>query len=301
MIAGGLNYHNSLKRAKEQMNTSPIAVTESIKTQAEDHVELVKSIPFFAVHLACLGVFWTGVSWKALALCLALFYIRMFGITAGYHRYFSHRSYRTGRFFQFVLAWMGCSAVQKGPLWWAAYHRHHHQHSDQEHDVHSPERKGFWWSHVGWILCRKYESTDYDAIKDFAKYPELRFLNNYHVLPGVILAIACYLWMGWQGLVWGFFVSTVLLYHVTFMINSLCHMFGKIRYKISDTSRNSLILALLTMGEGWHNNHHYYATSANMGFFWWEIDLSFYVLRFFSLLGIVWDLKKPPERVLRAA
>ena len=283
------------------MNSSPIAMTELINPRSENRVELIKSIPFFAVHLACLGAFWTGVSWKALALCIALFYIRMFGITAGYHRYFSHRSYRTGRFFQFVLAWIGCSAVQKGPLWWAAYHRHHHQHSDQENDVHSPERKGFWWSHVGWILCRRYESTDYDAIKDFSKYPELRFLNDYHVLPGVILAVACYLWMGWQGLVWGFFVSTVLLYHATFMINSLCHMFGRIRYKITDTSRNSLILALVTMGEGWHNNHHYYATSANMGFFWWEIDLSYYVLRFFSLLGMVWDLKKPPERVLRAA
>ena len=283
------------------MSSGTIAVVDRMKTKTENRIEFVKSIPFLAVHLACLGVFLTGVSWKALALCIALFYIRMFGITAGYHRYFSHRSYRTGRLFQFVLAWIGCSAVQKGPLWWAAYHRHHHQHSDQEDDVHSPERKGFWWSHVGWILCRKYESTDYDAIKDFAKYPELRFLNNFHVLPGVVLAIACYLWMGWQGLVWGFFVSTVMLYHVTFMINSLCHMFGRIRYKITDTSRNSLILALLTMGEGWHNNHHYYATSANMGFFWWEIDLSFYVLRFFSLLGIVWDLKKPPERVLRAA
>jgi stearoyl-CoA desaturase (delta-9 desaturase) len=276
-------------------------MTELINPRSENRLELIKSIPFFAVHLACLGAFWTGVSWKALALCIALFYIRMFGITAGYHRYFSHRSYRTGRVFQFVLAWIGCSAVQKGPLWWAAYHRHHHQHSDQENDVHSPERKGFWWSHVGWILCRRYESTDYDAIKDFSKYSELRFLNDYHVLPGVILAVACYLWMGWQGLVWGFFVSTVLLYHATFMINSLCHMFGRIRYKITDTSRNSLILALVTMGEGWHNNHHYYATSANMGFFWWEIDLSYYVLRFFSLLGMVWDLKKPPERVLRAA
>ena len=283
------------------MNSSPTAMTQLINPRSENRVELIKSIPFFAVHLACLGAFWTGVSWKVLALCIALFYIRMFGITAGYHRYFSHRSYRTGRFFQFVLAWIGCSAVQKGPLWWAAYHRHHHQHSDQENDVHSPERKGFWWSHVGWILCRRYESTDYDAIKDFSKYPELRFLNDYHVLPGVILAVACYLWMGWQGLVWGFFVSTVLLYHATFMINSLCHMFGRIRYKITDTSRNSLILALVTMGEGWHNNHHYYATSANMGFFWWEIDLSYYVLRFFSLLGMVWDLKKPPERVLRAA
>ncbi len=281
---------------------STVVIASQRRIDREDRrLEWIKSLPFFGVHLACLGALFTGVSWKAVALCFALYVVRMFGITAGYHRYFAHRSYRTSRFFQFVLAWIGCSAVQKGPLWWASHHRHHHQHSDQEMDVHSPEREGFWWSHVGWILCSKYETTDLDAIKDFAKYPELRWLNRLHVLPGVVLAVACFLLMSWQGLVWGFFISTVLLYHGTFVINSLCHMFGNVRYKTTDTSRNSLLLALITLGEGWHNNHHYYATSTNMGFFWWEIDVSYYTLKVLSFFGLIWDIKKPPQRVLEAA
>jgi stearoyl-CoA desaturase (delta-9 desaturase) len=280
---------------------STVAVTNETQPVIEQReIDWIKSLPFFAVHLVCLTAFFTGVSWKAVGLCLALYVIRMFGITAGYHRYFAHRSYRTSRVFQFVLAWIASSAAQKGPLWWASHHRHHHQHSDQEMDVHSPEREGFWWSHVGWILSSKYEATDFNAIKDFAQYPELRWLNRFHVIPAVVLAVACFLLMGWQGLVWGFFISTVLLYHGTFVINSLCHMFGRVRYKTTDTSRNSLLLALITLGEGWHNNHHYYATSTNMGFFWWEIDVSYYTLKMLSCFGLVWEIKKPPQRVLEA-
>lgn len=275
--------------------------TQSRSVADIERVDWVGSLPFLGVHAACLAAFWTGVSWKALVLCAALYVIRMFGITAGYHRYFSHRSYRTSRAFQFVLALIGCSAMQKGPLWWAGHHRHHHAHSDEEADVHSPELRGFWWSHVGWILCRKYEATDLDAMKDFAVYPELRWLNRAYGVPGVLLAIGCFLAMGWQGLVWGFFISTVLLYHGTFVINSLCHMFGRVRYRTDDTSRNSLVLALITLGEGWHNNHHYYATSSRMGFFWWEIDVSYYTLKLLSWFGVVWDLKRPPRTVLDAA
>ncbi|MEW5975882.1 MAG: acyl-CoA desaturase [Acidobacteriota bacterium] len=281
------------------MNKSPDA--NLLRPDHQNRIEIVKSLPFFGVHLACLAAFLTGASWKAVFLCVGLYVIRMFGITAGYHRYFSHRTYKTSRFFQFVLAWIGCSAVQKGPLWWASHHRRHHQHSDQEEDIHSPERMGFWWSHVGWILCRKYEATDYGVIKDLAIYPELRWLNRFHVVPGVVLAVACFLLLGWQGLVWGFFISTVLLYHGTFVINSLCHMFGRRRYATTDTSRNSFLLAFITLGEGWHNNHHYYATSVNQGFFWWELDVSYYTLKLLSLPRIVWDLKKPPRRVLEEA
>jgi stearoyl-CoA desaturase (delta-9 desaturase) len=268
---------------------------------SENRINWVESLPFFAVHLACLAAFFTGVSWGAFWLCISFHLIRMFGVTAGYHRYFAHKTYRTSRWFQFVLAWIGCSAVQKGPLWWASHHRHHHQHSDQQEDVHSPKRLGFWWSHVGWILCDKYKDTNFNGIKDFAKYPELRWLNRFHVVPGMVLAAGCFLWAGWQGLVWGFFISTVLLYHSTFVINSLCHMFGKRRYETADTSRNSLLLALLTMGEGWHNNHHYYSTSVNQGFFWWEFDLSYCILRLLSLFHVVWDLKTPPRHILEAA
>jgi stearoyl-CoA desaturase (delta-9 desaturase) len=274
--------------------------TSTIESRRPPRVHLLTCLPFIGVHLACLGAFWTGVSWKAVLLAVATYGIRMFAITGGYHRYFAHRSYRTSRVFQCALAIVGCSAVQKGPLWWAAHHRHHHQHSDQEDDVHSPERKGFWWSHVGWILCDWYDATRFDLVADFARYPELRWLNAWYQVPGWALAIGCYLLLGGQGLVWGFFISTVAVYHATFFINSLCHMIGSVRYPTTDTSRNSMILALLTLGEGWHNNHHYYATSTRMGFFWWEIDVTYYVLKALSFTGLVWDLKDPPSRVLAA-
>ncbi|MDJ0867667.1 MAG: acyl-CoA desaturase [Myxococcota bacterium] len=263
----------------------------------EERIDWIKSIPIFLVHLAPLGALWTGVTLFDVVLCATLYAVRMFFITAGYHRYFSHRAFRTSRAMQLVLAFGGCTAAQKGPLWWGAHHRHHHLHSDRPEDVHSP-RKGFWWSHVGWILCSRYQATELDAIKDMARYPELVFLNRHHWLPPIVLAVGCFLAGGWSALWIGFFLSTVLTYHCTFLINSLTHLFGRRRYVTTDASRNSLVMALLTFGEGWHNNHHYYQSSANMGFFWWEIDLSYYVLRALAALGLVWDLRRPSATVL---
>lgn len=257
---------------------------------------VLKSIPFVLVHLAPLGLLWTGMRARDAVLCAALYFGRMFFITAGFHRYFAHRAYKMGRVMQFVMAWGASTSCQKGVLWWAAHHRSHHRYSDTERDIHSPKR-GFWWSHVGWILCPKYQATDWATIKDFARYPELVWLNRYHLLPGVTLGAACYLLGGWSAL-WTFFLSTTLLYHGTFSINSLMHLWGRRRYVTTDTSRNSLLLALVTMGEGWHNNHHYYQSSANQGFFWWEIDLSYYLLKVMSWLGLVHDLRTPSARVL---
>jgi stearoyl-CoA desaturase (delta-9 desaturase) len=254
-------------------------------------------VPFWLVHVACLAAFFTGVTWSALAVCLALFWLRMFGVTAGYHRYFSHRSYKTGRAFQFFLALIGTLAVQKGVLWWAANHRQHHKYSDQDEDVHSPKR-GFWWSHVGWILAPDFDATQYDRIPDMAKYPELRWLNEHFLVPPVAMAVLLYLIGGATWLVWGFFISTTALWHATFTINSLAHVWGKRRYETTDTSRNNPWLAVLTMGEGWHNNHHRYMNSCRQGFFWWEVDASYYVLLALSWLGIVWDLHQPPRRLL---
>jgi stearoyl-CoA desaturase (Delta-9 desaturase) len=263
---------------------------------ADERVLRRKSIPFFLVHLAPVGLFWTGFPIRAIALCAGLYFLRMFFITAGFHRYFAHRAYKTTRVMQFVLAFGASTSCQKGVLWWAAHHRAHHRYSDTELDIHSP-RRGLWWSHVGWILCRKYQATDWPRIKDFAKYPELVWLNRYHLVPGVALGTSCYLWGGWSAL-WAFFLSTALLYHGTFSINSLMHLWGSRRYETSDTSRNSLILALITMGEGWHNNHHYYQSTANQGFFWWELDASYYLLKVLSWTGLVWDLRKPPSEIL---
>jgi stearoyl-CoA desaturase (delta-9 desaturase) len=264
----------------------------------DERVNWVSSIPFFLIHVACLAAFFTGVTLTAIVLCLALFWGRMFLITAGYHRYFSHKSYKLGRVAQFLMAFGAQTSAQKGALWWAAHHRDHHRYSDTDRDIHSP-RKGFWWSHVGWILCDRYGATKYDGIKDFARYPELVWLDKHDWIAPWSLAVVCYLIGGWSGLVVGFFWSTVLLWHATFTVNSVAHVFGRRRYDTTDTSRNSLLVALLTGGEGWHNNHHHYPSSARQGFFWWEIDVTYYGLKALSWVGIVKDLRKPPERVRR--
>jgi len=254
-----------------------------------------KSIPFLLVHVLALGIFFFPFSWSTVALILALYYVRMFFLTAGYHRYFAHRSYKMGRVMQFLMAVGGTSCAQKGPLWWAGHHRIHHRYSDQPQDVHSP-KDGFWWSHVGWILSSDYERTPVDRIKDFARYPELRWLDRYHLVPPTVLAVILWLALGWRGL-FIFFASTVLLWHGTFLINSMAHLFGRRRYATTDTSRNSMILALLTLGEGWHNNHHYYQVSTRQGFYWWEIDITYYVLKLMSLLGLVRELRSPSPEI----
>ncbi len=259
---------------------------------------LVKSLPFIGMHLACLAIFWTGAGVAAWVMCGLLYFVRMFGITAGYHRYFAHRAYKTSRPVQFLLALLGCSAMQKGPLWWAGHHRGHHRHSDTPDDLHSPRETTFWWSHVGWVLSEEHENTPLEDIQDWARYPELRWLDRNHWVPGLVLAVACFLIAGWPGLVCGFVLSTVLLYHGTFTINSLSHLIGSRRYETSDDSRNNFFLALLTLGEGWHNNHHHYQSSANQGFFWWEVDVSYYVIRLLALVGLVWDVRKPGAKAL---
>jgi len=254
---------------------------------------------FIFVHIACLAAFWTGVTRTAAVLCIAMFVVRKFGITGAFHRYFSHRSYKTSRPFQFVLAFIGGAAAQKGALWWAAHHRHHHKHSDTDEDMHSAKLEGFYWSHLGWVLSDEYEDYDQNAVKDLAKFPELIWLDKYIFIPPVTAAVICFLVGGWSGLVVGFFISTVVLYHTTFSINSLCHMFGSRRYETGEESKNSLWLAILTMGEGWHNNHHHYPLSARQGFFWYEVDITYYILLGLEKIGLVWDLKAPPERYLK--
>jgi len=252
------------------------------------------------MHVACLAVFLTGASVPALVLCGVVYLLQMVGITAGYHRYFSHRSYKTSRVFQFALAWLGCSAAQRGPLWWAAQHRHHHRTSDTPEDLHSPVTHSFWHSHIGWVLSGESDVTDEGTVKDLSRYPELRWLDRCHWLPPLLLAGLCFLAGGWAGLVWGFFVSSVLSHHATFTVNSICHVWGWRRYATADASRNNVLVALITLGEGWHNNHHHYQSSARQGFRWWEIDVSYYLLWLLAAVGLVWDVRKPPRRRLAA-
>ncbi len=263
------------------------------------HERMAQAI-YWGVHAACGLVLWVGVTSADLLLCAATFYVRMFAITGGYHRYFSHKTYRTSRAFQLVLAVLGCSATQKGPLWWAGHHRVHHSHADRPGDVHSPG-EGLYRAHQGWIFESRYDTTPLAQIRDFARYPELVWLNRNHALAPIALAVLCFAVGGLSGLVWGFVVSTVLLWHATYTINSLAHTWGTRRYDTPDTSRNNPWLALLTLGEGWHNNHHHYCASTRQGFRWWEIDVSYYVLRGLQAVGLVWDIREPPAHVLRPA
>jgi stearoyl-CoA desaturase (delta-9 desaturase) len=277
-------------------------------------MNIFKQGVFWAVHVACLGALWVGVSWVAVAVCLALYVIRMFAITGVYHRYFSHRSYETSRVFQFLLAFLGTTAAQKGPIWWASHHRHHHRHSDTPEDIHSPIVHGIYFAHVGWVLSSQFLEPRLELVKDLVKFRELRILEEYNVVPPILLAVACFFFGSWlehaypmlgtnglQMLTWGFFISTVLLYHGTFCINSFTHLIGKRRFPSTDSSKNHWLLALITLGEGWHNNHHYYPGSERQGFYWWEIDVSHYILVVLSWFGLVWNLRTPPARVYAAA
>ncbi len=266
---------------------------------------------FLGLHASCLLVYWVGWSWAALATAAALYAIRMFFVTGFYHRYFSHRTFKTSRPFQFAMACAAGTAAQRGPLWWAAHHRHHHRHSDQEADLHSPRQKGFLWSHLFWFMTREADEAPARYVRDLAKYPELRWLDRNDWVPPVGLAALLFTagtalealapqlgTNGLQILVWGFCVSTVALYHATYTINSLAHTLGTRRFSTRDDSRNNWILALLTLGEGWHNNHHFYSTSTRQGFYWWEIDLTFYGLKALELTGLIWSLRPVPAEVL---
>ena len=278
----------------------------------ERRIDWLRILPFIGLHLACLAVFWVGVSPIAVAAFVFSYLLRMFAITAFYHRYFAHRAFKTSRPMQFLFALVGAASTQRGPLWWAAHHREHHRHADQPEDPHTPHH-GFFWSHMGWFLSRQHFSTDEKRIPDLVKYPELRWLDRFALAVPVAYAVVWFALgavlertapglgtSAWQMLIWGYFLSTVVLIHATLTINSLAHVWGKRRYATKDDSRNNFWLALLTLGEGWHNNHHHFPGSARQGFYWWEIDLSFYALKVMSWLGLVWDLKPVPEPIREA-
>ncbi|MDX6613872.1 MAG: hypothetical protein QOD75_3058 [Blastocatellia bacterium] len=277
----------------------------------QERLDYLVCIQFLLMHLACLLVVWTGASAVAIAVCIALYVVRMFAITAGFHRLLAHRTYQASRIFQFLIAFTGTAAYQKGPLWWSAHHRRHHLNADTEKDLHSPLSHTFWQSHVGWFLARESNTTDWKLVTNLSKYADLRFLDRFYSLPPVLLAASMFALgtalqryapglgtSGWQMLIWGFFISTVVLYHGTFTVNSLAHIFGKRRFATADNSRNNWFVALITLGEGWHNNHHYYQSSERQGFFWWEIDISHCTLRVLSWFGVVWGLREPPADLI---
>ncbi|MCA9252099.1 MAG: acyl-CoA desaturase [Phycisphaerales bacterium] len=289
----------------------PSPVIELLPEKRQQHTRLSCWGPYLFLHAGCLGVIWTGWSWFAVVVAVALYFIRMFAITGFYHRYFSHRTFKTSRIAQFLFAVWGNSSAQRGPIWWASQHRHHHTHSDDECDAHSPRQHGFYWSHIGWLTASDNLVIHARRVRDLLRFPELRFLDQFSVLVPFLLGAALFglgallehaaptlETNGWQLVVWGFFVSTVVLFHATCTINSLAHLFGKRRYNTTDDSRNNVFLAFLTLGEGWHNNHHRYPGSVRQGFYWWEIDLTFLGLRALQWMGLIWELNAVPANVL---
>ena len=276
-----------------------------------ERIELIRITPFILLHLSCFSVFFVGFSLVAVTIAVLLYALRMFAITGFYHRYFSHKAFKTSRLVQFIFAFVAASAAQRGPLWWASHHRHHHANSDKPDDSHSPVQHGFFWSHITWFLTNKNFLPKSERVKDLLRYPELKFLDRFDIIAPLSLAISLYVLgacleanaphlgtNGVQLLVWGFVISTVFLYHMTFTVNSLAHVWGKRRFNTSDQSRNNPLIAIFTLGEGWHNNHHHFPSSARQGFYWWEIDLTYYGLKILSALGLIWDLRKVPAEVL---
>ena len=288
---------------------------ETFEEPSEDNgkVEWFRCLPYVAIHLAALLVFFYPVTFACIAIALLSYLVRMFAITAFYHRYFSHRTFKTGRIVQFIGAFVACSSGQRGPLWWAAHHRRHHRHSDTEEDVHSPHTKSFIWSHTLWFMTDYAVPTFKGEIKDWLKFKELDFLNRFDWIPVVLLASGCYAlgesawfqtWTGLSGattLIWGFLVPSIFLYHATFAVNSIAHLFGTRRYETKDSSKNNFLLALLTLGEGWHNNHHFYPASARQGFRKREVDLTYYGLKIMSFFGLVRKLRPVPTWVKEKA
>jgi stearoyl-CoA desaturase (delta-9 desaturase) len=271
-------------------------------------IEFLRMVPFTFLHLGALAAIWVPFSWQCLALLLVLYVVRMFAITAFYHRYFAHKAFKTHRWFQAVMAFVGGTSLQRGALWWAANHRHHHAFSDKPNDLHSVRHGGFMYAHIGWLTSSHSMPTDYRLIKDFERFPELLWLNRFDWVPPVFLffaMIALGALTPWftvlQALIWGFFLGSVVLFHGTVFINSLAHVWGNRRYDTTDDSKNNFWLSLITLGEGWHNNHHRFPGTVKQGFFWWEIDVSYYILKAMSWVGLVWDLRPVPKQAYELA
>jgi len=300
---------SSMAAVAQWFDTDAVVVANGPRA---DRIDWLRVIPFIGMHLACLVVIRVGVSWIAVAVAIALYTLRMFALTGFYHRYFSHKAFKTSRAMQFLFALIGAACVQRGPLWWAAHHRNHHRHADTELDIHSPIRHGFLWSHLGWFLTPRGFRTDWESIPDLRRFPELRLLDRFDIAVPVALAVGLFFFGRWlqqahpaygtsgaQMLIWGFFISTVVLFHASVTINSLAHRFGSRRYATADNSRNNWLLALITFGEGWHNNHHHFPGAASQGFRWWELDMTYYLLRALAACGLVWDLKPVPAGLRR--
>lgn len=250
-------------------------------------------LPMALVHVGAIAIFWTGSHWYEWALLPTVIYFRGIFQSVGYHRYFSHRSFKTTRPLQFLMGFFCCANLQQGPLWWAIYHRHHHKHSDDEGDPHSPFHGGFWWAYCGWLFVPL--EPDWRAVNDLRRYPELVWLERFWQVPGVLVAALFWCIGGWSMVAVDFCLSAVIVFHLTFVVNTIGHLIGSRRYDTPDSSRNSFLLACLTQGDGWHNNHHQHQHAAQAGIKWYEVDGAFRLIVLMEKLGLVWNVRRVVE------
>jgi stearoyl-CoA desaturase (delta-9 desaturase) len=267
-------------------------------------ISLLAVVVFWTVQASVLLVFLVPFSWGLVAVWAASHFLRAVGITLAFHRYYAHRSFQMSRPARFVWTLIATAAMQKGPLWWAGHHVNHHRFADRDGDPHSPMVSGVYYAHIGWFLNdAKHDRLEPSnpVIRDFSGAPEIAWLDHYYFAPPLALAALMYLAGGMPWLVWGFCVPTVTLAHATFAINTVNHMFGSRRFDTIDESRNNVLTALFAAGEGWHNNHHRYQRAARNGFYWWELDLTWYVIRLMGFVGAAWDIQPVPERIYEEA
>jgi stearoyl-CoA desaturase (delta-9 desaturase) len=260
------------------------------------HTWYVRNIVYFScLHALPLGALATGAGPAVFAAAAVLYVVRIWFVTAGYHCYFAHRAFETGRVFQALLAFGAQTSGQGSALRWAAAHRHHHAHADQPGDLHSPEARGLWHAHLGWLLETDYLARAEPQPGPFLEVRELAWLDRHPHVPPLALAAAMLLGFGWPGLCIGYGLSTVLVYHATFTVNSLAHRFGTRRFDTPDRSRNNWFVALIMLGGGWHNNHHRHPRSARHGLRWWELDVTYLVLVVLAWCRIVWHVRVARE------
>ena len=249
------------------------------------------------IHLGALfALLPSNFSWAVVGVALLLHWITGgLGITLGFHRLVTHRSFQTPKWLEYFLVFCGSLACQGGPIEWIGLHRHHHAHSDQEVDHHNSGR-GFWWSHMGWMFYDVPAKQEIPRFtRDIIDDPVYQFLEKYFLVVQAALGVVLYLIGGWPFVVWGIFVRLVVVYHCTWFVNSATHKFGYRTYDAGDASTNCWWVALVTYGEGWHNNHHAFQYSARHGLKWWEIDMTWMTIRFLQLLGLAQKVKLAPK------
>jgi stearoyl-CoA desaturase (delta-9 desaturase) len=267
------------------------------KSRTEKFVVLfIVVLPFIATIYAMVMLWNQWVTWTHVALMVGFYVLSGLGITVGFHRMLTHKSFETSRPVKALLLIMGCMAVEGDPITWASTHIQHHAHSDDEDDPHSP-LEGLWHSHMGWLFSYKHNVAVYGTW--LKKDPTVVWVSKTWLLWVALGILIPTLIAGWSGLIWGGLVRIFLTHHITWSVNSICHTFGRRDYQTRDASRNNFIVGLLAFGEGWHNNHHAFPRSAFHGLRWWQIDLSGYLIRVMEATGLVWNVYRVKESDLR--